>query len=178
MIILSVLPRSDDIANLYATHPGLHHPGDAGIDLLIPNDIIVPAHARGFTLDHGISCCLRLIYEHTQLPPILRSYYLYSRSSISKTPLRMCNSVGIIDSGYRGNILAMVDNVSDVPYEIKRGTRLFQICAPTLEPLQLELVTALPTSERWEQSSPALMGTTVPERRKERGEHGVGSTGV
>lgn len=158
MIILSVQPRTDDITKLYVSHPGLQHSGDAGIDLLIPNDIIVPANVRGFTIDHGISCYMRLIYEHTQLSPVLKSYYLYPRSSISKTPLRMCNSVGIIDSGYRGNILAMVDNVSDVPYEIKRGTRLFQICAPSLEPLLLELVTSLPTSER--------------------GEHGVGSTGV
>ena len=33
-------------------------------------------------------------------------YYLYPRSSISKTPLILANSVGIIDSGYRGNIKA------------------------------------------------------------------------
>lgn len=165
MLTLSIQPRTDDITKLYADHPGLHHPGDAGIDLLIPNDVIVPANARGFTLDHGISCCMQVVPKvhvrpslRIQLEPILRSYYLYPRSSISKTPLRMCNSVGIIDSGYRGNILAMVDNVSDVSYEIKRGTRLFQICAPTLDPLQLELVTTLPTSER--------------------GEQGVGSTGV
>ena len=38
------------------------------------------------------------------------SYYLYPRSSVStKTPLRLANSVGIIDSGYRGNIKAVFD---------------------------------------------------------------------
>ena len=35
------------------------------------------------------------------------------RSSISKTPLRMSNSVGLIDGGYRGEIMASVDNISD-----------------------------------------------------------------
>ena len=30
------------------------------------------------------------------------SYYLYPRSSISKLNIRLANSVGIIDSGYRG----------------------------------------------------------------------------
>ena len=30
-------------------------------------------------------------------------------SSISKTPLRFANSVGIIDAGYRGTIMAAVE---------------------------------------------------------------------
>ena len=38
-----------------------------------------------------------------------RDFYVYPRSSISKTPLRMANSVGIIDSGYRGNLKFAVD---------------------------------------------------------------------
>ena len=42
------------------------------------------------------------------------AYYLYPRSSMgSKTPLRLSNSVGIIDAGYRGNIIGVVDNISD-----------------------------------------------------------------
>ena len=71
MLRLSIQPRSDDIANLYVAHPGLHHPGDAGIDLLIPNDVIVPANARGFTLDHGISCCMRVVPK-VQVRPSLQ----------------------------------------------------------------------------------------------------------
>ena len=35
-------------------------------------------------------------------------YQLYARSSISKTPLVLHNSVGIIDAGYRGNLKAAV----------------------------------------------------------------------
>ena len=46
------------------------------------------------------------------------SYYLYPRSSIIKTPLRMSNSVGIIDAGYRGNIIGCVDNIGDIPYTV------------------------------------------------------------
>ena len=45
-------------------------------------------------------------------------YYLYSRSSTgSKTPLRLSNSVGIIDSGYRGNIKACFDNINNSDFE-------------------------------------------------------------
>jgi len=139
--MLSIVPKSSSVHELYLSHPGLQHTGDAGIDLLVPHDLIIPARALGFPIDHQVACAMMKSGSYI-------SYYLYPRSSISKTPLRMCNSVGIIDSGYRGNIIGMVDNVSDTDYCVKKGTRLFQICMPTLEPLMLELVTSLPPSER------------------------------
>jgi len=73
---------------------------------------------------------------------------LYPRSSISKTPLRLANSIGIIDSGYRGNIMAAVDNISDEPYQVQKGQRLFQICGRYLEPIELQLVEELSDTER------------------------------
>ena len=60
----------------------------------------------------------------------------------------LANSVGIIDSGYRGNILAAVDNIWDQPYDLKKGTRLFQICAPDLTPINVELVDSLDETVR------------------------------
>ena len=101
------------------------NPGDAGIDLYVPSDFIVPPRAMGFSIDHEISCSM-----HQN--DISYSYYLYPRSSISNTPLRMSNSVGIIDAGYRGNIIVRIDNLSDQPYCVTRGSRLFQICNPSL----------------------------------------------
>ena len=66
-----------------------------------------------------------------------------------KTPLRMSNSVGIIDSGYRGNLIGLVDNLSNEDYVVKSGTRLFQICSPTLNnPIKLEIVQELSETER------------------------------
>ena len=47
----------------------------------------------------------------------------------------MANSVGIIDAGYRGNIIGCFDNITDEAYVIEEGTRLLQICE-TLEPIQ------------------------------------------
>ena len=60
----------------------------------------------------------------------------------------MANSVGIIDAGYRGTIMAAVDNISDEDYTIKVGQRLFQICGRYLEPIYLTLVEELSESER------------------------------
>ena len=80
-------------------------------------------------------------------------YYLYPRSSISKTPLIMANSVGIIDKDYRGDIMAKVrhipfEGVED--YKVEMGTRLFQICSPDLSPLKLVIVEELTETSRGE----------------------------
>ena len=43
------------------------------------------------------------------------------RSSISKTPLRLANAVGLIDAGYRGEIMAAVDNIKDIHFRDRHG---------------------------------------------------------
>ena len=60
----------------------------------------------------------------------------------------MANSVGIIDAGYRGNIIACVDNVKNYEFKIEKGSRLFQICGPTLEPSKHWVVNELSNSQR------------------------------
>lgn len=90
--------------------------------------------------------------EHTCVNNALQirssSYYLYPRSSIHKTPLRLSNSVGIIDSGYRGNIIACVDNLSDQEFIINKGERLFQLCHPSLSPMTLNITNDLSSTVR------------------------------
>ena len=76
------------------------------------------------------------------------SFYLYPRSSIIKTPLRLGNSVGIIDKGYRGNLMGCFDNISEEDYLIEKGTRLVQICAPNLETISFELTDSLSETSR------------------------------
>jgi dUTPase len=77
--------------------------------------------------------------------------------------------VGIIDSGYRGEIMAVVDNIDLINNDTKMCvrkhmspmTRMFQICSPTLEPFLVEIV-----------ESEEDLGFT------QRGSGGFGSTGV
>jgi dUTP pyrophosphatase len=73
------------------------------------------------------------------------AYYLYPRSSISKTPFRLANSVGIIDRGYRGNIGAYFDCKAG---QIEAGQRLVQLCSPTLDPFHVVLTDSLSFTER------------------------------
>ncbi len=105
---------------------------DSGFDLYVPADITV-APGETATIDHKLVC----------EPQFTGGYYLYPRSSISKTPLRLANSVGIIDNGYRGSIMAKVDNRGSEPYTVRRGERLFQLCHPSLQPLTVRLVGAV-----------------------------------
>ena len=88
---------------------------------------------------------LKYIDDYKSIPV---SYYLYPRSSITKTPLRLANSVGIIDAGYRGNIIACVDNIKNGEYIIEAGSRLFQICSSDLSPISIEIVNSLPETSR------------------------------
>ena len=60
-------------------------------------------------------------------------------------------TVGIIDKGYRGNIIAKLDVVSvfDIENRIEKGYRLTQICTPDLEPIsEIKIVNSLPSSKR------------------------------
>lgn len=66
-------------------------------------------------------------------------YYLHPRSSVSKGPLRLANSTGIIDSGYRGNIIGMFDSDAHM-FTVEQYDRIAQICAPSLMPIYVELV--------------------------------------
>jgi len=62
-------------------------------------------------------------------------YYLYARSSIYKTNFILANNVGIIDTGYRGNLCAALHNKLSNSYsQVKMGTRMTQICMPDLSP--------------------------------------------
>jgi len=85
-------------------------------------------------------------------------YYVYPRSSLSKTNLRLANNTGIIDSGYRGCLMGMFDNLLNHSVEVdpsncvKQYDRVLQICAPGLVPMLIKLVNEndLSTTERAE----------------------------
>lgn len=119
-----------------------HHEGDSGIDLIVGNNVEVGSFQVG-TIDHLISC------QMTDTLGVSCSYYLYPRSSISKTDLMCSNSLGIIDAGYRGNIMAKVRNMNPTTdSKINTGDKLFQICAPDLKPIKIIIVSELSSTTR------------------------------
>mgnify|MGYP006160093899 CR=1 FL=1 len=141
---LKILPDSTLILNQYANHSTFHD-GDSGLDLFFTEDTVIEANKTKF-ISLGIKCEAfpSKAKEHNI------SYYLYPRSSISKTPLRMANSVGIIDAGYRGTLIVAVDNISNEAYTVSVGQRLFQLCSPDLSPITFEITDNLSTTSRGE----------------------------
>jgi len=113
------------------------------LDLFCPEDIII-GPGETMKIDLQIQC--EALHDNIENNNV--SYYLYPRSSIIKTPLRLANSVGIIDAGYRGNIIACVDNIKNYEFKIEKGSRLFQICGPTLEPIEIRVINELSNSQR------------------------------
>lgn len=54
--------------------------------------------------------------------------HIYPRSSIGvKTPLRLANSVGVIDCEYRDEIKIIYTNIGNEPYTVKAGDRIAQM---------------------------------------------------
>lgn len=133
---------------------------NSGFDLIVPSDFSFNKDeaGKGKLLNHRIKCAMYYMDDD-----ISCAYYLYPRSSIYKTPLMLANSVGIIDSGYRGWICSALKCFScgeDAPYVISSGTRITQLCHPSLCPILVEIV-----------ESEEELGHTS------RGEGGFGSTG-
>ena len=121
---------------MYSSH-GHFHNGDAGLDLYILENTIIKSKET-VLLKLGISC----------EPEDGKAYYLMPRSSISKTPLRMSNSVGLIDGGYRGEIMASCDNIKDFDYHVKEGQRLFQLVSCDSSPIHYSIKSELSNSSR------------------------------
>jgi dUTP pyrophosphatase len=148
---LNILPSNNNVKEMYENHSTFNE-GDSGLDLFFPEDVNINPNELG----RKVSLKVKTSLEDPESK--FRSYYMYPRSSISKTPLRMSNSVGIIDAGYRGELIACLDNLSSESYVIKKGDRLFQICAGDLQPFSYRIVEGL--------------------NETERGEGGIGSTGA
>ncbi|KJP90165.1 hypothetical protein AK88_00013 [Plasmodium fragile] len=172
---LQILCLNDEVREMYKNHK-THHAGDSGLDLfIIKDEVLKPksttfvklgikaialqykcnyynkSHANaGGSISVG-AACMKESSAHEKGPEIVNtSYLLFPRSSISKTPLRLANSIGLIDAGYRGELIAALDNTSEHEYVIKKNDKLVQLVSFTGEPISFELVDELDETSRGE----------------------------
>lgn len=98
----------------FARTPRQANPGDAGFDLYV---LTYEGKDRVMTYHTGIA---------VQIP---EGYVglLFSRSSVYRTDLRQTNCVGVIDSGYRGEIMVKFDIISMYPEVYRRGDKFCQL---------------------------------------------------
>lgn len=90
--------------------------GSAGMDFYLPRpETFIPNETRLVPLGIAVEV------------PKGHMLIVAPRSSTGiKTPLRMTNSIGVIDSDYRGEINAVFDNTSNEAYIAHEGDRLVQ----------------------------------------------------
>jgi len=149
------------------------HP-NSGFDLYTPEKTVFTIPYQTKFIDLGVKCEMfncndEYIYEckHQEMLYVPCAFYMYPRSSISKTPLMLANHTGVIDSGYRGSLIAavrylpesqytvMIEDDDEVEndiqtvmlrehyirsYTVEKDTRLFQICHPSLLPIYVEVL--------------------------------------
>jgi dUTP pyrophosphatase len=153
---------------------------DAGFNLICPVELDVCGGSTA-KIDLGVRGAMDFVVENDRIlakdsceffgknvdegndfAAVPVGYFLYPRSSTgTKTPLRLANSIGVIDAGYRGTYIAAFDNIRAADFKVECGQRLVQLCPPNLTyPLRVELV-----------ADSELNMKTV------RGEGGFGSTG-
>lgn len=174
--VLKLVVNSDDpyLIDLYKQHIDNHNRGiindifpNSGFDLFIPNTVIFDEPMKSKFIDLKVKAEMVVVDKKINSHQTC-AYTVHPRSSMSKTPLMLANHTGIIDAGYRGNLIgavrwlknAEINNESNREYILERHTRLLQICHPTLCPIFVYLV-----EER-------DLTTT------ERGAGGFGSTGI
>ena len=129
---------------------------DSGFDIYTPKgqERINPGETRLVNLEIQCAAYRRDGWNETFVPS---AFYMYPRSSIYKTTLRLANNTGIIDSGYRGNLMGAFDNISQPGSKDQNSTweqelnaygRMLQICMPDLSPFKVELVESLDDTSR------------------------------
>lgn len=121
--------------------PTYAHETDAAADLYALEDKDLNAHTYGNLIRTGVKI---------QLPEGWLAMILPRSSIGSKTPFRLSNSVGLIDSSYRGELGVLYDNTSDSNAYIKAGDRIAQLLVMPSYRFQPQVVDALTESDRGE----------------------------
>lgn len=117
MLFLTVDPSNDHYWKVHPTYNKACKNGDVGLDIPMQKSVIIPANVRSFKIN----------LDFKANPT--HGYMLFPRSSISKTSIRLANSIGIIDKKYRGDVMVVVDNVGDADVLFQEGCCYFQIVA-------------------------------------------------
>jgi dUTP pyrophosphatase len=135
------------IVNIKKIHPEAVIPtyakdGDAGMDL-VATSIISETPSQ---ITYGLGIALEIPEGFVGL--------VFPRSSIRKTRLQLSNSVGVIDSGYRGELQATFNKITTTienqKNDYKVGDRVCQITIIPYPPIEFNEVNELSNTERGE----------------------------
>ena len=149
--VLKICTDNDELRNAYIPRIEAHNTKlltdpypDSGFDLLVPTNTDITIPFESSMIDFQIKTEM-LYYNGLSGKLPTSPFYLFPRSSISKTPLILANHTGVIDSGYRGNIKGAFkwlkpDSDASENYLVEKHTRLLQISHPSLCPIFVTFV--------------------------------------
>ena len=121
--------------------PKAQQPGDAGLDLCSAVDVVVEPGERAM-IPTGVAVAIPEGHAGLVLP----------RSGLaSKRGLTMANSPGLIDAGYRGEVICAAVNLDrEQPVKILVGDRIAQLVIVELPRVEPTWVDELPETTRGE----------------------------
>lgn len=108
-------------------HPYAAYEEAGALDLRIDRDVIL---APGATTKVGTGVYPEIPKGHVGL--------VLPRSGVSQ--MQLVNTVGVIDSDYRGEIFAKIRNVSSEPLQLFKGDRFLQMMVIATLPAKYEVV--------------------------------------
>lgn len=116
--------------------PTKAHATDAGYDL--------------YADSIGYDDCGNVVYGTGVAVEIPKGYvgFVFPRSSIARTGLILSNAVGVIDSGYRGEIMAKFRRAQVPAEEYKLGERIAQLIILPYPEIEFDVVDKLSDSDR------------------------------
>ncbi len=119
--------------------PSAQHPGDAGVDLRSAVDAVVEPGER-VMIPTGVAVAIPEGHAGLVLP----------RSGLAaKHGLTMANAPGLIDAGYRGEVICAAVNLDrETPVKVHVGDRIAQLVVVALPSVEPTWVDELPESER------------------------------
>jgi dUTP pyrophosphatase len=120
-----------------ATIPSYAKKGDAGIDLVATTMI-----SNGYFIEYGTDLAIEIPEGYVG--------YIFPRSSISKTDHYLRNSVGVIDSGYRGEIKIRMSIPELGSKQYINGDKIAQLIIMKLPWVDIEEVDELSETDRGE----------------------------
>lgn len=117
--------------------PRRAHPGDAGLDLFAADDLVLPPGGRA-AIATGVAIAV---------PPGMAGLVV-PRSGLARDyGVTVANAPGLIDAGYRGEVLVLLVNHGEEAFSVRAGERIAQlVVTPVLlaEPVE---VGELPASD-------------------------------
>lgn len=116
-----------------AVLPSYAKPGDAGMDV-----VSVGKEIKDKFVEYKTGLCIEIPEGHVCL--------IFPRSSVSKKDLMLCNSVGVLDSGYRGELIFRFQKFGKDHYEV--GDRIGQIMILPYPQVEVEEVNELSETQR------------------------------